>query len=141
MEQIEYGACAVKFELDDDGFVSGNVYGVMMANNAGALAALLLRAGADRESPGVLVSMEKTLVALPRIEADHYNHVPPVLRSVPVAVLILPEQLSVYEDVAQAASATGAIRRAFFSREQAQAWLREQAQALQANRAWWRTNR
>ena len=141
MERIEYGACAVKFELDDDGFVNGNVCGLMTPNNAGGLAAMLLRAGADRGSPGVLVSMQKTLVALPRIGAGHYDHVPPVLRSVPVAVLIMPEQLGVYEDVAQAASATGAIRRAFLSREQAQAWLREQARSLQANRVWRRAHR
>lgn len=104
--------------------------------NAGALGAMLLRAGADRRSPGVLVSMHKSLVALPRIDAKHYNHVPSALISMPVAVLILPEQLGVYEDVALAAVSSGAIRRAFLSREQAQDWLREQARALRANQVW-----
>jgi hypothetical protein len=141
MKRIEYGACAVKFELDDDGFVNGSVTGVMLPNNAGVLAAMLLRAGADHDSSGVLVSVQKTLVALPRIGVGHYDHIPSLLRSVPVAVLIMPEQLGVYEDVAQAASATGSMRRAFLSREQAHDWLREQARALQANRVWRRAHR
>lgn len=131
MERIEYGACAVNFELDDDGIVNGEVRGVMLPNNAGALAAMLLRAGADQRSPGVLVSMQKSLVALPRIDAKHYSHVPYSLRSVPVAVLILPEQIGVYEDVALAAAASGAMRRAFLSRPQAQV-----VRALQANQVW-----
>lgn len=33
MERIEYGACAVNFELDDDGIVNGNVRGVILPNN------------------------------------------------------------------------------------------------------------
>jgi len=105
------------------------------------LAALLLRARADRAFPGVLVSTEKALVALPRINANHYDHVPSLLRSVPVAILILPEQLCVYEDVAKAAAATGVSRRAFLSREQVHDWLRDQARAFQANQVWWRAHR
>lgn len=141
MERIECGACAVKFEIDRDGFVVGEAFGVMLPNNAGDLAATLLRVGADRGSPGVLVSTETTLVALPRIDADHYGHVPSFLRSIPVAVLILPEQLGIYEDVAKAAAATGVMRRAFLSREQAQGWLRKQTRAFQANQVWWRAHR
>jgi hypothetical protein len=141
MERIEYGACAVTFELDRDGFVIGNVCGLMTPNNAGLVSALLLRAGADRGAAGLLVSTTKSLVALPRIDAEHYSHVPPLLRSVPVAVLIRPEQLGIYEDVAEAAAAQGVMRRAFLSREQAQAWLREQTRAFQANQVWWRARR
>jgi hypothetical protein len=100
------------------------------------LSALLLRAGADRDAPGVLCSVQKALVALPTIDPKHYGYVPPSLRSVPVAVVVSPEQFSIYEGVALAAAASGAIRRAFLSREQAQDWLREQTRALKANRVW-----
>ena len=115
--------------------------GLLVPGNAGVLSALLLRVGADRHAPGVLCSVEKALVALPPIDPRHYGYVPPALRSVPVAVVVSPEQLSVYEGVAQAAAASGAMRRAFLSREQAQDWLREQARALQANRLWRKVRR
>lgn len=136
VKRIERGSCTVNFELDDDGFVRGEVGGAMLPVNAGPLSAALLLAGADHRSPGVLVSLTKTLVALPRIDAGHYGHVPLSLRSVPVAVVVTPDQLWTYEEVAMAAAASGAMRRAFLSLEQAQAWLREQVRALQANRAW-----
>ena len=141
MKRIDYGAGTASFEFDDDGMVNASVGGLLVPANAGALSALLLRAGADHASPGVLCSVEKALVALPPIDPKHYGYVPPALRSVPVAVVVLPEQLNVYEGVAQAAAASGAIRRAFLSREQAQAWLREQARALQANRLWRKVHR
>lgn len=136
VERIERGSCTVNFEVDDEGFVRGEVGGAMLPGNAGPLAAALLRAGADHRSPGVLVSLRQALVALPRIDAKHYSHVPPSLRSVPVAVVVTPDQLWTYEEVAMAAAASGALRRAFLSMEQAQAWLREQARALQASRLW-----
>lgn len=141
MERIEYGASMVSFGFDDDGIVNAAIGGLLVPANAGALSALLLRAGADRDAPGVLCSVEKALVALPPIDPRHYGYVPPSLRSMPVAVVVSPEQLGVYEGVALAAAATGAIRRAFLSREQAQAWLREQARALLANRVWRPANR
>jgi hypothetical protein len=136
MKRIDYGACAANFDFDDDGIVNASIGGLLVPANAGAVSALLLRAGADHDSPGVLCSVEKALVALPPIDPKHYGYVPPSLRSVPVAVVVSPDQFSVYEGIALAAAATGAIRRAFLSREQAQAWLREQARALKANRVW-----
>ena len=136
MERIDFGASAARFDFDDDGIVNASLGGVLVPANAGALSALLLHAGADRDAPGVLCSVQKALVALPTIDPDHYGYVPPPLRSVPVAVVVSPEQFGVYENVALAAAATGAIRRAFLSREQAQAWLREQVRALTANRVW-----
>jgi len=136
MERIDCGASVANFDFDVDGMVNASIGGVLVPSNAGAISALLLHAGADRDSPGVLCSVEKSLVALPPIDPKHYGYVPPSLRSVPVAVVVAPDQFSVYEGIALAAAATGAIRRAFLSREQAQAWLREQVRALKANRVW-----
>jgi hypothetical protein len=136
MERIDFGTSAASFDFDGDGIVNARIGGLLVPANAGALSALLLRAGADQDAPGVLCSVEKALVALPPIDPRHYGYVPPPLRSVPVAVVVSPEQFGVYENVALAAAATGAIRRAFLSREQAQAWLREQVRALKANRVW-----
>lgn len=136
MERIDFGTSAASFDFDDDGIVNARIGGLLVPANAGALSALLLRAGADRDAPGVLCSVQKALVALPTIDPKHYGYVPPSLRSVPVAVVVSPEQFSIYEGVALAAAASGAIRRAFLSREQAQDWLREQARALKANRVW-----
>ncbi len=141
MERIDFGTSTASFAFDDDGLVDASMSGLLVPGNAGALSALLLRVGADRHAQGVLCSVEKALVALPPIDPRHYGYVPPMLRSVPVAVVVSPEQLNVYEGVAQAAAATGAIRRAFLSREQAQDWLREQARALQANRLWQKARR
>ena len=136
MERIDYGTCAARFEFDDEGIVDGSMGGLLVPSNAGALSALLLRVGAERAAPGVLCSVQTALVALPAIDPGHYGYVPPSLRAVPVAVVVAPEQMAVYEGIAQAAASTGAIRRAFLSREQAQAWLREQARALRANQIW-----
>lgn len=136
MMRIDYGASAASFDFDDDGIVNASIGGVLVPANARALSALLLHAGADHDAPGVLCSVEKALVALPPIAPEHYAYVPPSLRSVPVAVVVSPEQFGVYEGVALAAAASGAIRRAFLSREQAQAWLREQVRALKANQVW-----
>lgn len=136
MERIEVGASRVSFGFDDDGMVNASLSGLLIPNNAGILSALLLRAGADRAAPGVLCSVERSLVALPAIGSWHYAYVPASLRAIPVAVVVSPEQMGVYEGVAQAAAAAGAIRRAFLSRPQAEAWLREQARALQANLVW-----
>ena len=72
---------------------------------------------------------------------QHYGYVPFELRAVPVAVVVSPEQMAVYEHVAQAAARSGAIRRAFLSRDAAQAWLREQVRALTGSRAWWSVHR
>ncbi len=136
MKRIDYGACGANFDFDDDGLLNASIGGLLVPANAGALSALLLHAGADRDSPGVLCSVEKALVALPPIDPRHYDYVPPALRAMPVAVVVSPEQMGVYEDVAQAAAASGAMRRAFLCRQQAQAWLREQVRALQANQVW-----
>lgn len=136
MERVDYGAGVARFEIDGNGIVDASFGGLVVPANAGALSALLLRIGADRAAQGVLCSVQTALIALPPIDPRHYGYVPPSLRGVPVAVVVTPEQLCVYDDIARAAATTGAIRRAFLSREQAQDWLREQARALQANQIW-----
>ena len=136
MTRIECGAGHADFVQDDDGLLRARLGGLLLPSNAGALSALLLRAGADQDAPGVLCTVRSALVALPPIGAAHYAYVPPALRDIPVAVVISPEQIGVYEGIARAAATSGAIRRAFLSPEQAQTWLREQARALRASRVW-----
>lgn len=136
MQRIEYGSATARFDFDQDGLVDASIGGLLVTANAGAMSALLLRACADHAAPGVLCSVANAVVALPPIDSSHYAYVPPSLRAVPVAVVVSPEQLAVYRNIASAAAAQGSMRRAFLSREQAQRWLREQARALQANRVW-----
>jgi len=136
MMRIDYGASMASFDFDDDGIVNARLGGLLLPANAGPLSALLLHAGADRDAPGVLCSVDKALVALPPIDATHYGYVPPSLRAVPVAVVVSPEQFGVYEGVTQAAAAWGAIRRPFLCREQGQTWVREHVRALTANQVW-----
>ncbi len=141
MRKFDRGGAAVSFELADDGIVCASIGGLLLPANAGAVSSQLLESTTDGAAVGVLCSVQKALVALPPIEAQHYRYVPPELRAVPVAVVVLPEQLAVYANIAQEAARAGTMRRAFLSREQAQAWLREQARALVANRDWWSGNR
>lgn len=141
MTRIDCGAGHAVFDFDDDGMVRARIGGLLLPGNAGALSALLLRAGADQDSPGVLCSVHQALVALPPIDPAHYNYVPPGLSAVPVAVVVSAEQFGVYAGITQAAAVSGAIRRAFLAPEPARAWLREQALALRANRVWRPTHR
>ncbi len=136
MDRIDCGAASAVFDFAEDGMVDARFTGLVVPANAGSLSGLLLSAGVERGAKGVLCSVEKALLALPPIDPRHYGYVPPALRSVPVAVVVHPEQLAVYEEIVQAAAVSGTIRRAFLSRAEAQEWLREQARALAANRVW-----
>jgi hypothetical protein len=137
LRKFDRGGATVSYELADDGIVCASIGGLLLPANAGEMSALLLKSGADLGACGVLCSVQTALVALPPIEAKHYGYVPSELRAVPVAVVVSPEQMAVYEHIAQAAARSGAIRRAFLSRDEAQAWLREQVRALAGSRAWW----
>ena len=136
MDRIDCGAASAVFDFAEDGMVDARMSGLVVPANAGTLSGLLLSAGVERGASGVLCSVEKALIALPPIDPKHYAYVPPALRSVPVAVVVSAEQWPVYAGIAEAAARTGAIRRAFPAHEQAQAWLRQQARALMANRVW-----
>lgn len=137
MQTIQCGPASASFEIDRGGVVQAAFAGVLLPSNAGALSALLLEAGVDASGAGLLCSVERSLVALPPIDPRHYSYVPPNLRGVPVAIIVTPEQAGVYAEIAEAAARSGILRRAFLSREQADEWLREQVQALSANRVWW----
>jgi hypothetical protein len=135
--KFDRGAGTVSYAVSDEGILCAQLGGLLVPANAGELSALLLQAGTDRAATGVLCSAQNALVALPPINAQHYSYVPPQLRAVPVAVLVSPQQMGIYERIAQAAALAGTIRRAFLSRDEAQAWIREQARALAAQRVWW----
>ena len=135
-DRFERGAGSASYEVAGDGIVCASLGGLVVQANAGALSALLLQAASELGATGVLGSVQKALIALPPIDPAHYSYVPPALRAVPVAVVVTPEQAGVYEGIARAAALSGAMRRAFLSRDEAQAWLCEQVRALVANRVW-----
>lgn len=139
--KFDRGSGTAYYDVADDGIVHASMSGLVVPANAGELSALLLEAGTVQGAPGVLCSVQKALIALPAIDPRHYSYVPPQLRGVPVAVLVTPEQMAVYEGIAAAAALSGTIRRAFLSREEAERWIREQARALAANRVWWSAHR
>jgi hypothetical protein len=138
---FERGSGRVTYDVGDDGIVEARMSGLIVPANAGALSATLLQAGSDSVATGVLCSVQTAMMALPPIDPQHYNYVPAEFRGVPVAVVVSPQQLAVYQGMAQAAASVGTIRRAFLSREEARAWLEEQARALAANRVWRPTRR
>jgi hypothetical protein len=135
--KFDRGAGTACYSLSDDGIVCARIGGLLVPANAGVLSALLLRAGTGRAATGVLCTVRSALIALPPIDPQHYRYVPPELRAVPVAVVVSPQQMGIYEHIAQAAALAGTIRRAFLSHDEAQAWIREQARALAAQRVWW----
>lgn len=139
--KFDRGAGTASYVVSDDGIVCASMSGLVSPANAGELSALLLNAGNDMAAAGVVSTVQKALIALPVIDPRHYSYVPPELRRVPVAVVVTPEQMRVYEGIAEAAALSGTIRRAFLSQEEAQRWVREQARALAANRVWWSVHR
>jgi hypothetical protein len=141
MKKIDCGAASAGFEITDDGFASVHMLGMLLPANAGAMSAKLLQAGADHGARGIVCRVDRALVALPGIDPRHYAYVPPSQLDVPVAVVVSPEQWCVYQGIAQAAAQSGAIRRAFLSRAEAEAWIRAQTRALAANQAWWSARR
>jgi hypothetical protein len=141
MDMIDCGAATAGFEISADGIVSARMLGLLVPANAGALSARLLQAAVDRGALGIVCEVDRALVALPTIDPKHYAYVPPPQRRVPVAVVVSPEQWCVYERIPQAAAQSGAIRRAFLSHAEAEAWLRQQARALAANQLWWSVRR
>ena len=141
MIRIHCGAATATVDLDHDRVADARLGGLLLPANAGALSARILEAGVDKGALGVLADVRGALVALPKIEAPHYGYVPYGMLSVPVALVVTPEQLSVYAQVAQAAADRGTIRRAFLSRQEAQEWLLQQARALVANQVWWSARR
>lgn len=141
MHGFERGSGRVNYKVTDDGFVESCLSGLIVPSNAGELSASILAVVSDRGAAGVLASLQTAMIALPPIDQRHYAYVPAEMRGVPVAVLVAPQQLHLYLGAAQAAAAMGTIRRAFLSRDEARAWLREQARALAANRVWWPVRR
>jgi hypothetical protein len=141
MDKIDCGGALARFEIANDGIASARMHGLLVPANAGALSARLLQAGVDQAAAGIVCEVDRALVALPAIQAQHYSYVPTTQRGIPVAVVVSPEQWFVYEGIAQAAAQSGSIRRAFLSRAEAESWLREQARALVSNRAWWSARR
>ena len=141
MVTLHSGAASASFEIAPDGIVRGEFRGMLVPGNAGAISALLLQAAVEHGGRGLICSVERSLVALPPIDPDHYRYVPKEMLAVPVAIVLSPEQIRVYERVTGAAAQAGVTRRAFLWREEAEAWLQQQARAVSANRVWWSERR
>lgn len=141
MVTLERGAASASFEIAPDGIVRGQIQGLLVPGNAGAISAVLLEAAVERGGKGLICSVERSLVALPPIDPEHYRYVPQDLLDVPVAIVLTAEQVRVYERVTGSAALSGVMRRAFLSREAAEAWLQQQTRALSANRVWWSRRR
>ena len=141
MERITCGCASAALDTADDGIVRASFHGVLSSRNAGALSALVLRAAAARGGVGVLAELDHALSALPPLGPAHYGYIPPGLHAVPGALLVSAEQMPTFAAIGPAAAERGAMRRAFLSRAEAEAWLRAQARSLAANRAWWSLRR
>lgn len=141
MVSLQRGAASATFEIAPDGIVRGEFRGLLVPANAGAISALLLQAAVEQGGRGLICSVERSLVALPPIDPDHYRYVPEGMLAVPVAIVLSHEQMRVYERVTGAAALSGVTRRGFLWREEAEAWMQQQARALSANRVWWSERR
>lgn len=141
MERISCGGASAALDAAGEGIVRASFRGVLSSRNAGTLGALVLQAAAARGGIGVLAELDQALAALPPLDPAHYRYIPPGLHDVPGALVVTAEQMPVFASVGPAAAARGAMRRAFLSRAEAEAWLREQAHSLAANRAWWSSRR
>jgi hypothetical protein len=141
MERITCGSASAALGTANDGIVCASFHGVLSSRNAGALSARVLQAAAERGGVGVLAELNHALAAMPPLGPAHYGYIPPGLRDVPGALLVSAEQMPVFASIGPAAAERGAMRRAFLSRAEAEAWLREQAHSLAANRAWWSLRR
>ncbi len=138
---IRCGPASVRYEVGNDRLARASWTGLVVPANAGQISAMLLEAGVRTGATGVIGSLAGTVLALPPVTSKYYEHVPSGLLDVPVAIVLSPEQAWLYEEVATEAALSGATRRAFLSFEQGEAWLRQQARALVANRAWWSLRR
>ena len=141
MQSVECGPGVARFEIVNDGVGHASLLGLIMPANVQALSAMLLQAMSDAGASALICSIERGLIALPPIAAKHYSYIAPDLRSIPVAIMVTPEQAPVHDGIAEAAALSGAIRRAFLWREEAELWLQPQIRALNANRVWWSASR
>jgi len=129
------------FDIADDRIARAQTRGLFLSANAGEISARLLKAAVAEGASSLVISLEGFILALPPPTPQHYRYVPPEMRSIPVALVVNEEQLDYFQSVGTAAAQAGTLRRAFRGREEAQAWLREQPRALNANRAWWSRHR
>jgi hypothetical protein len=131
------GPARTVFAVSNDSTACARTTGLFLSGNAGSLSAQLLEASVAQGAIGLCISMEGVALALPPITPQHYAYVPPALRAIPVALIVNAEQAAFLESVAGAAATSGTLRRTFLSHDEAAAWVRQQARALSANRAWW----
>jgi hypothetical protein len=126
--KIIVGACAARLEVSNCSIASTSLSGILSLGNAPTLSAQMLRAAADTGATGLVCSVASATVILPPINPDYFTYVPEDLRLVPMALVVAPHQLAIYAGAIEASARAGVIRRAFLSHEDAQRWVRDEAQ-------------
>jgi hypothetical protein len=133
---IECGPARLSLAVSAERIADVRTRGLFVSANASAISARALEAAVAEGAAGMLVSLEGVLLAIPPPTPQHYAYVAPELRAIPVALVITGEQIRHFQAVGIAAAQASTIRRAFLSRDEACAWLREQTRALAAARVW-----
>ncbi len=139
--KIDCGPAGTSFVVSNDSTAYARTTGLYLSSNAGPLSAHLLEASVSMGATGLCICMEGVAFAMPPMTPRHYNYVPPALRSIPVALIVNAEQATFLAGIARVAASAGTLRRTFLSRDEADAWVREQSRALSANRVWWSPRR
>lgn len=141
MNKIYRGPATTAFTISNDGTAYARTCGLFLSSNAAALSASLLEASANLGAKGLVISMEGVAFAMPQMTPQHYQYVPPELKSIPVALIVNGEQAVFLQSVQKVAASAGTLRSIFRSQQDAERWVKEHAQALDANRVWWARSR
>lgn len=141
VSKIYCGPAGSSFVVSNDSTAYARTTGLFLSSNAVPLSAHLLEASVAMGATGLCICMEGVAFALPPMTPRHYSYVPPTLRGIPVALIVNAEQAAFLAGIAGVAASAGTLRRTFLSRDEADAWVREQSRALSANRVWWSPRR
>ena len=126
MVKIECGGAAAKIAPSVGGIVTAHVGGLVLPGSAGALWSLSMHAAGHKGAEAIMYVMLGAALALPVQGPDTRIRVTREMRRTPVAVVVSPEQMYLYEHYAIAGARSGLLRRAFFSAAEAEAWLRRE---------------
>ena len=135
MGKVVAGGCYAESAVGNDQIASVRLGGLLSLGNAGRLSRLMWLDVGEQDAQGVLCDVTGSAVLLPPLQADYYGCIPYEQRLVPLALLVLPEQMTVYGNACEASARGGVIRRAFLSRQAAQAWLHREAEIWAEARA------
>jgi hypothetical protein len=138
LDIIECGGASGELRMSGDGIGTVVFSGLMVPANFLALGVLAMRAGIEHRAAALLYRNDQAAVCCDPVSMTAaYPHLAPALRALPVAFVVNAGQAELYAHVVQRAAAAGLLRRAFFSEDDARAWLQHTVRVLARNRAWW----